>query len=210
MRESSLVPTNLLGWPRVESLSSQDKYILQALWSARWITCAGCGELPVVSFAAALGVSDKQVRSGIQTLISRGLVVFDPVTSELFILDWFRFHKFRKPNSARILAATVERIQSDDVRKLVSEKSSSCIPTESATESATASATELSTAPPRGEREKQPLLDSDSGLIIENERDRVASERLVADFGLEKVRAVSATLPMPYPSKVRMLLEGEE
>ena len=208
MRESSLVPTNLLGWPRVESLSSQDKYILQALWSARWITCAGCGELPVVSFAAALGVSDKQVRSGIQTLISRGLVVFDPVTSELFILDWFRFHKFRKPNSARILAATVERIQSDDVRKLVSEKSSSCVPTASA--SATASATELSTAPPRGEREKQPLLDSDSGLITENERDRVASERLVADFGLEKVRAVSATLPMPYPSKVRMLLEGEE
>ncbi len=47
---------------------------------------------------------------------------------------------------------------------------------------------------------------SDSGLLIENQRDKVAEARLVGQFGLELVRDVAGTMPVPYPSMVEKQL----
>lgn len=74
MRESSLVPTNLLNWPRVAVRLPEEKLILIAIWAAPWLSCAGVGMLPLRPFAASLGLSAEATETGIGNLVSAGLL----------------------------------------------------------------------------------------------------------------------------------------
>lgn len=139
MRESSLVPTNLLNWPRVARRLPEEKLIFSALWFAPWMSCAGYGELPLCPFAASIGISPESTETGISNLEQAGLVFFDAHTVELALDGWFRFHRFKTPQSKKILEREIEKIRSSIIKRIVSEKSSACFST------TTPSATSIST-----------------------------------------------------------------
>lgn len=129
MRESSLVPTNLLSWPPVARRLPEEKLILAALWFAPWMSCAGYGELPLCPFAASLGISPESTETGITNLEKAGLVFVDGLTAELALDGWFRFHRFKTPTSRTMLKREIEKIRSEAIKKIVSEKSLICLPT---------------------------------------------------------------------------------
>ena len=141
MRESSLVPTNLLDWPRCESLLPDQRLILLSLWSSPYLTCAGAGMYPIRPAASSLGLSPDALLGGIETLIDAGLVEMDTDTNEVFIIDWFRFHRFKTIPSQKILSSAIAKIISLSLRKLILEKSSSCFPTTTATSNSSSNMT---------------------------------------------------------------------
>lgn len=137
MRESSIVPTNLLDWPRCGSLLPDQRLILLWLWSSPWLTCAGCGAVPMRPAAATLGLSPDALAGGISDLVKLKLVMMDYETGELFINDWFRFHKFKNPVALKCLAAAIKKIQSDTLKNEISIKTVGCFPTLTSTSTST-------------------------------------------------------------------------
>jgi hypothetical protein len=206
MRESSLTPTNLLTQQRSAHLMPDQKLILLATWSAPWINCAGVGELPVRPFAAALGFDPSALETGISTLVFSGLLMFDKVTGELFVLDWFRFHKFKTEMSRGILARSTEKIQSDLIKKVVIEKSMSCFPTATAT--ATATSTKAAAAP--ASFLNQSAKHKFSLVIIKNEQDQILFDQLEKNNGIEKIEVTARFLiakgKQPYLSSINKIL----
>lgn len=127
-RESSLVPTNLLEWPRVRSMLPEQKFIFQSLWSSPFINSVGVGELPLLGFSAALSICPDAVLTGINNLVDAKLVKYEEETNEIFIVDWFRFHKFKK-FGIDIANREIQKVRSATLKKLILEKSNSCLPT---------------------------------------------------------------------------------
>lgn len=140
MRESSLVPTNLLNWPRVARRLPEEKLILLSLWAAPFMGCAGFGELPLCPFAASIGISPEALETGIANLVAAGLIITDVDTGEVAILDWFRFHHFKTPTSKQILTREIDKIRSGAIKTVISEKSISCLPTATSTSTKVAAA----------------------------------------------------------------------
>lgn len=119
MRESSLVPTRLLYWPRCSSLVPDIKLILLSLWSSPYLSAAGAGIYPLREAAASLGFDPEALRGGIDALVSAGLVAYDDQTGEIFLLDWFRFHRFRDRRALDILEREIAKIESRHIRAVV-------------------------------------------------------------------------------------------
>lgn len=137
MRESSLVPTNLLNWPRVAARLPEEKLLLLALWSAPFLNCAGVGELPLRPFAASLGLAREATETGLNNLAEAGLLVSDTETGEIFVADWFRFHKFKTPHQRQMLEKVIHRVRSERLKIMICEKSTTYLPTTTATATAT-------------------------------------------------------------------------
>ena len=149
MRESSLVPTNLLDWPRCNNLLPDQRLILLWLWSAPWLSCAGSGAVPIRAAAATLGLSGDAMSGGIGDLAKLKLVSMDHETGELFILDWFRFHKFKTPISLKSLAAAIKKVQSESLKNEITIKSAGCFPTSTSTSTSTSTKVIHTLAPSR-------------------------------------------------------------
>ena len=213
MRESSLTPTNLLSWPRVEPLQSTEKFILQSLWSAPFLNSIGVGELPLRSFAVSLGFESSLVMIGVNLLQHVGLLEYDRETNEISLTDWFRFHKF-KGIGIGIAQGEFKKIRSEKIRNLILYKSMGCFPTSLSSNSNTEHS-----PPPGGERKPSRQkegadegkgVSQRSGLLIENKRDEVAEERLVLKYGINRVRDTAGRHPVPYCSVVEEALEKED
>lgn len=129
MRESSLVPTNLLGWPRCDSLLPDQRLILLWLWSAPFLNCGGFGEIPLRGAASTLGLDPAALLGGIMTLQQNGLLIYDQATGEIFLTDWFRFHKFKTTLSRQILQNEFLKLQSEQIKSTFLNKSMACFPT---------------------------------------------------------------------------------
>ena len=149
MRESSLVPTNLLDWPRCNNLLPDQRLILLWLWSAPWLSCAGSGAVPIRAAAATLGLSGDALARGISDLVKLKLVALDHETGELFILDWFRFHKFKTPVSLKSLASAIKKVQSEALKNEITIKSAGCFPTSTSTSTSTSTKVIHTLAPSR-------------------------------------------------------------
>lgn len=147
-RESSLVPTNLLNWPRVESLLPDQRLILIWLWASPCLNSAGCGTVYIKPSAATLGLDPAALRGGLQTLQDAGLVDIDQDTGELFVCDWFRFHKFRSPIQSRNLESDIKKIDSPRLKRLILEKSTTYKTTATATSTSTSTVTNTNTLKP--------------------------------------------------------------
>ena len=120
-RESSLVPTNLLGWPKADGLLPDQRLILLWLWACPYLSCAGCGLIERRAAAATLGLDPAALAGGLETLANAGLIEIDHATGEVFVLDWFRFHSFRTSRSLGVLRAAITKISSDFLRRRVLE-----------------------------------------------------------------------------------------
>jgi len=156
MRESSLVPTNLLNWPQVARRLPEEKLLLLALWSAPWISCAGYGELPLCPFAASIGISPESTETGISNLEQAGLVFSDELTAELALDGWFRFHKFKTPLSRKMLEREIDKIRSGVIKSIVIEKSKACLPTPHS------ASTSITTTTAKTQRPKKPPINNDA------------------------------------------------
>ena len=219
MRESSLVPTNLLTSPRLARRLPEEKLICYGVWAAPWMTCVGFGELPLYPFAASLGLSPEATETGIDNLVDAGLFVIDKITGELAVLDWFRFHKFKTPNSQRILRQTIEKIRSKKIKFIILEKSASCFPTAAETASASKNAAEEEKKTTSSQHNfahplqgKQFDLHS-SGLVCWNLTDQKNADQLATNTPIDELSAAivaaKAAGKSPVPGTVAKFLRDE-
>lgn len=139
MRDRTIVPTNLLDWPRVCNLLPELKFILQTLWAFKDLSCAGAGFVAIAPFGATLSLKPESVWTGLKNLAGEKLILLDEETSEIFILDWFRFHTFKTPVSKKMLDLALSKIQSTKIKAAVVEKSKGCLPTPTPTPSSSSS-----------------------------------------------------------------------
>lgn len=129
MRDRTIIPTNLMDWPRVAILLPELKFILSiGFWGSRYANMIGVVEIPLRPLAASLGLDPSALQSGIKTLCHEELIVGDWETNEFFICDWFRFHKFKglgfamaKQQFAKIRSATVKNAVSKAASWLLEE-----------------------------------------------------------------------------------------
>ena len=219
MRESSLVPTNLLTSPRLARRLPEEKLICYGVWAAPWMTCAGYGELPLYPFAASLGLSPESTETGIDNLVDAGLFVIDKITGELAVLDWFRFHKFKTPNSQKILRQSIDKVRSEKIKTIILEKSASCFPTAaetaSASKSAAAEGKQAIVSPPNS---MHPLQGKQfdlhaSGMVCWNLTDQKNADQLAATTPIDELSAAivasKAAGKSPVPGTVAKFLRDE-
>lgn len=223
MRESTILPTNLLDWPRCGALLPDQRLILIWLWGSPYMTAAGWGFVPLKPSAATLGLEPAALAGGLGTLEDAGLIIWDQATSEVAILDWYRFHKFRPGTPARAAAASIKKIQSERVKNMILEKSTGYLPTATATATTTVSCMQQEgrTAP-----QKQPAPSGagacksackkktwESGVVCWDESDRQQVAGLVAAYGTEQVSAAAKKMAeqgiKPLPSRVSTFLKGQ-
>lgn len=120
MRDRSIVPTNILNWPRCRALMPEQKLILIYLWASPDISCAGAGLIPLAPTAATLGFSAAALETGLENLRDAGLLSIDKETGEVFIKDWFRFHTFKNEKALQILDSAIKKIESGIIKRAVS------------------------------------------------------------------------------------------
>jgi hypothetical protein len=133
--------------------------------------------------AATLGLSPDAMAGGIADLVKLKLVSMDHGTGELFICDWFRYHKFGKPIAQKSLLAAIKKIQSETLKNEISIKSAGCFPTSTtaqtagekeqgvspqiqiATKTATCSPTSTSTSTSTSTKDLKPLHSESAPLM---------------------------------------------
>lgn len=141
MRDKTVVPTNLLDWPRCANLLPDQRLILLWIWACQYLSCAGVGMLPLRAAAATLGLSPDALAGGLSDLQKLKLILMDHVTGELFILDWFRVHAFKSGVSQTTLNSAIKNIKSETIKKEVIAKSATCFPTATSTSTSTSTST---------------------------------------------------------------------
>jgi len=211
MRESSLVPTNLMEWPSVAALLPEQKFILERLWASGWIKSTGWGELHLLSLAASISMTPAATLSGIYHLRDAGLVVYDEETNEIFICNWFRFHKFRGVGVA-IAKKEILKIRSTSIRSLILEKSSGCFPT---TSSSSSSSEKAEDGMPADSKEESEILNQAFRLVqpfIKNEIDKQNWLNIKSKFsGAQILAAIHKVMDegnMPYISSLQKVLKA--
>lgn len=178
MRESTLVPTNLLNWPRIAPMLPELKLLTLALWSSPYMSMCGCGLVPLRPFASTLGLSTESTQSALDLLEQAGLIVSDRLTGEIFVRDWFRFHKFSTGKIYGGLLSSVEKIESQELKTLVR----SLIPS--------APAYLTNTAPARAIDD----VCERTGAILRDTTDREQIEALIKTHGTDKIKNLVAKI----------------
>ncbi len=223
MRDKTIIPTNLLDWPRCRRLLPEQRLMLLWLWSCQYMTSAGVGFIPIPAAAATLGLDPQALDGGLDTLKNAQLIARDHETGEVFILDWFRFHTFRQGVPARAAQAAIDKVQSASLKVLILEKSKACLPTATITRTVNsslhasrASAREEGGSPPPGAapaaracRKKTDV----QGIVCWTDRDREAAAALVSKKGVSAVTTAVAELERqgvePLPTRVEKILKGK-
>lgn len=136
-RDRSIVPTNLLDWPRVSALLPDQRLILLWLWASPHMSCAGAGFLPLKPSAASLGLDPDALAGGLKTLHADGLIKMDEATGEVFIVDWFRFHTFKNGVGKNALVSAINKVLSESIKNEIYLKSTSYLPTATSTATST-------------------------------------------------------------------------
>lgn len=106
------VPCNILRWPKIKDLITQQKFIYVALYFNGDSTACGCYLLGVVSLAADLSMTPSSLDDALLEFKRRGLIEYDKDTGELFVVDWPRWHNYKTPAALGALRTSVEKIQS--------------------------------------------------------------------------------------------------
>jgi hypothetical protein len=114
-----------MAWPRIRDSLPDQKLIIYHAWATCPEAC-GCWLLDLGAFQGALNITATTLLAAFEEFKERKLVDMDLETGEVFILDWFRFHKFNTPARWRLLEDSIKRIQSQRLKAIV-EKSASCV-----------------------------------------------------------------------------------
>jgi len=207
MRDKTILPTNLFDWPRVAPRLPEEKLILVGCWiGGGWMRSCGCGMLPLRPFAASLGFSPDALQTGLRNLSSTGveLLAIDETTGELFVMDWFRFHTFKSPVSVSIAQRDIQKTVSEPLKKLILEKSRTCLPTATSTRTSSSAGVEI--LAPANRTNTFSL--GPAGVHLWTPSDQLAADQLVDEHGLDAVAAVISQMDTePLPGRVRRKLE---
>ncbi len=111
--EKTIVPTNLLCWPKVKNLIPDHKLIVLALWQNPFVTPCGAYFIDVDMFSTMLGFNKLNVEQALLDFEEKGILKFDQDTSEILICDWWRFHKCENSIQISMIQRAVDKIQSD-------------------------------------------------------------------------------------------------
>lgn len=205
-REASLVPTNLQEWPICDGLAVLPRLVLSVLWANRYVGCEGAGQISIQALAATLGVGPESFKEALLELAGRNLIIWDDCTSEVFILAWFRFHRFKSVVSRGILAGSIRKIESARIREVILEKSKGCLPAASASPSASAAGG--GEEKEKNARKKYYFSPETGDIELEcgNSRDLETATRLVKNWGLETINSavlhIKAEGRRGFPSNV--------
>lgn len=121
MADSRPLPCNFWSWPRIVSLLLDQKAIAVYLFTNRFTTSCGCYELPRGAVAGELGVTSHVLEEALRQFCGLGIIEMDE--TEVFILDWFRFHKFSSGPQLLNFWRARDKIQSAKLQRLVIDKS---------------------------------------------------------------------------------------
>ncbi len=125
--ETRPVPCNIMAWPRVRDMITQQKAIYVYLWHCPDSSAGGCFLFSIDRSAADLSMSPNSLDDALDEFVRRKLIVRDKETGELYIVDWPRFHRFSTPAARGALWASIGKIQSINLRDLA-EKAYKSIP----------------------------------------------------------------------------------
>ena len=121
MGDSRLVPRNLMSGSKVWNFLPDQKLIIYHLWATA-SNDAGCFEPDLAGWSGHLSLTVDSLKSALADFEKRGIISCDYETGEVFILDWFRFHKFENGVRKNMLASAINKIQSQKLKKLVLAK----------------------------------------------------------------------------------------
>lgn len=205
MRESSLVPCNLIDWLRCESLLPGQKFILLWLWSCAFLNCAGFGFIPIKGTSSSLSLSSESLLKAIQYLEEISLVTYDGNTGEVFINDWFRFHKFKTKPQINNFKYALGKLQSQKIKNVILEKSATYFAT------ATITPTEIVAISASICAKKTKYYFN--GVEVWTQDDKMQVQILVNEFGEEQIKeAVQIALTKGLqilPSIITKILKGQ-
>lgn len=108
-----IVPTNMLIWPKIKNMVPDHKLIFCGLWQNTQVSSSGAYFIDLDIYAAFLGFSRSVLEKAINDYVELNLVVFDESTSEIFIIDWWRFHKCDSRPQIGAVQRSVNKLKSD-------------------------------------------------------------------------------------------------
>ncbi len=227
MRDKTILPTNLLDWPRCSGLLPDQKLILLWLWASPYLSSAGVGFIPTKPASATLGLDPAALAGGLRDLAAAGLLELEEETGEVFVLDWFRFHTFKSPVARRAAEVAIAKVQSARLKNVILEKSRTYLPTATSTITTTVSCTQKRVrakddlqgqgravrpppAPPAAGAcvRKKPFLVH--GITCWNHTDSQQANELFATYGQPcMAEALDALGGEVLPSQVAKFLKGK-
>jgi hypothetical protein len=119
MAEVRPLPTNYWTQRKTRNMSPSARGVGAFLWTNRNTTSCGVYQIDPAEIACATGYDESTTKLHMRELATNHHIVYDEETSEIFILDWFRFHKFKGPGR-QILLRDLERIESSRLAELAS------------------------------------------------------------------------------------------
>lgn len=123
MADSRPLPCNFWSWPKIADLLLDQKAIAAYIFTNRFTTACGCYEFPRRLIAGELGLTEAVLEEAIRQFCGLNLVAIDKGTAEVFVVDWFRFHKFSTGPQVANFWRSRDKIQSPRLKKLVVDKS---------------------------------------------------------------------------------------
>ena len=109
------VPVNIMAWPRVRDLITQQKFIYCYLYFNPDVMTCGCYLLSLDRCAADLGMTAASLDDALDEFSRRNLVLRDKSTGEIFVVDWPRWHNFSTLPARGALWSSIGRVQSRDL-----------------------------------------------------------------------------------------------
>ena len=109
------VPVNIMAWPRVRDMITQQKFIYVSLYYNPDTTACGCYLLGVDRLVAEPSMNTARLDDALDEFSRRDLVQRDKATGEVFVVDWPRWHRFDSMPARGALWSSIARIQSRDL-----------------------------------------------------------------------------------------------
>jgi len=117
------VPTNLMAWPKHQDMVNGYKTMIYWMWSNTHISNAGVMIFPIAESGAATSNPQAVVQGMLNEFHRRKIILRDLDTGEIFINDWFRYHRFPK-NRLHALRNDIAKIRSPQLRIAVEDAAS--------------------------------------------------------------------------------------
>jgi hypothetical protein len=113
------VPVMVLRWPRIRDMITQHKFIYTHLYWHPDSSASGCYLLGIESTAPDLGMTAGSLVDALEEFERRELIMWDRGTSEIYVVDWPRWHRFISSASFGALKASILKIQSKKLAVVV-------------------------------------------------------------------------------------------
>lgn len=110
-----IIATNILIWPKIKNMVPDHRLIYVALWFNTQVLACGAFFIDLDMFAAYVGFSRTVVEKAINDFAELKLVIYDESSSEIFIIDWWRFHKCETRAQIKMVQRSVDKLRSDTI-----------------------------------------------------------------------------------------------